>query len=97
MVELLWKGNFKQDLKVVDLPDGKACTSTQALIAYLQSVGLSIDLLSSFGSDGVSVMTGRHSVVAARLCELNAQIIPVHCICHVWPWPLGKPAMKCRI
>ena len=69
-------------LKVVDLPDGKACTITQALIAHLQWVGLSIDSLSSFGSDGASVMTGRHSGVAARLCELNAQIIPVHCICH---------------
>jgi hypothetical protein len=69
-------------LKVVDLPDGKACTITQALIAYLQSFGLSIDSLSSFGSDGASVMTGRHSGVAARLCRLNGQIIQIHCICH---------------
>ena len=69
-------------LKVVDLPDGKACTITHALLTYLQSVELSIDSLSSFGSDGASVMTGRRSGVAARLCELNIQIIPVHCICH---------------
>ena len=69
-------------LKVVNLPDGKACTITQALITYFESVELSIDSLSSFGSDGASVMTGRHSGVAARLCAMNAQIIPVHCICH---------------
>ena len=69
-------------LKLIDLADGKAFTITQSLVAYLQSVELSIDSLSSFGSDGAAVMTGRRSGVAARLCEMNAQIIPVHCICH---------------
>ena len=41
-------------LKVVNLPDGKACTITQALITYFESVELSIDSLSSFGSDGMA-------------------------------------------
>ena len=69
-------------LKLIDLPDGKAFTIMQSLVAYLQLVELSIDSLSSFGSHGAAVMTSRHLGVAARLCEMNAQIIPVHCICH---------------
>ena len=77
-------------LKVVDLPDGKASTITQAFITYLQFVELSTDSSSSFVSDGTSIMIGCHSGVAARMCELNAQIIPVHCICHRLALAIGQ-------
>ena len=50
-----------------------------AITTFLQSVGLSIDDLSSFRSDGASVMTGG---VAALLRAMNSQIISVHCVCH---------------
>ena len=62
-------------LKVIDLHNRKACTITTALTAYLESVELNIDLKSSFGSDGASVMIGHRYGVAARLCDLNEQII----------------------
>ena len=62
------KGELKtRFLKIIDLSDGKAPTIVDAITTFLQSVGLSIDDLSSFGSDGASVMTGRHRGVAALL------------------------------
>ena len=36
--------------------------------------------MSSFGSDGASVMTGRHAGVATLLHSKNSQMIAVHCI-----------------
>ena len=77
------KGELKtRFLKIVDLSDGKAPTILAAITTYLQTADLSIDDLSSFGSDGASVMTGRHRGVAALLRAMNSQIISVHCICH---------------
>ena len=38
--------------------------------------------MSTFGSDGASVMTGRHAGIATLLRSKNAQMIAVHCICH---------------
>ena len=49
---------------------------------YLDTVELDIHRLSSFGSDGASVMTGRHGGVATLLRSRNSQMIAVHCICH---------------
>ena len=54
-------------LMITDLPDGKADTITSALTQYLSASGLSIDALSSFGSDGARVMTGSRTGVAAQL------------------------------
>ena len=70
------KGELKT--RFLDLSDGKAPTIVDAITTYLECVDLNIDDLSSFGSDGASVMTGRHAGVAA----MNSQIISVHCICH---------------
>lgn len=69
-------------LKIVDLADGKAPTIVDAITTYLTSVDLGIDTMSSFGSDGASVMTGRHAGVATLLRSKNVQMIAVHCICH---------------
>ena len=69
-------------LKIIDLADGKALTIVDSITKYLASVDLNIDKMSSFGSDGASVMTGRHAGVAALLRSKNNQMIAVHCICH---------------
>ena len=69
-------------MKIVDLADGKAQTIVGSITTYLASVDLSVDNMSSFGSDGASVMTGRHAGVAALLRSKNTQMIAVHCICH---------------
>lgn len=43
---------------------------------------LSTDKLSSFGSDGASVMVGNRNGVAAKLREHNAGLLSVHCVAH---------------
>ena len=69
-------------LKIVDINDGKARTIVDAITTYLESAELDISKLSSFGSDGASVMTGRLGGVATPLRTRNSQMIAVHCICH---------------
>ena len=43
---------------------------------------LDINKLSSFASDGASVMTGSQNGVAAKLREQVPTLINIHCICH---------------
>ena len=69
-------------LMIADLPDGKADTITITLTQYLSKHDLSIDKMSSFGSDGAPVMTGCFNGVVAQLKQLNNHIISVHCVCH---------------
>ena len=56
-------------LKIIDLADSKAPTIVDAITSYLAAVDLGIDAMSSFGSDGASVMTGRHAGVATLLAQ----------------------------
>ena len=54
-------------LKIVDIDDGKATTIVDAITSYLQSSGLDLNKISSFGSDGASVMLGLPSCVARTM------------------------------
>ena len=65
-------------LKIVDIDDGKATT----ILPHLESSGKDLNNISSFGSDGASVMIGCCGGVATLLHSLNNEIISVHCICH---------------
>lgn len=38
--------------------------------------------LAGFGSDGASVMTGRHAGVSARLRDSIPSLVSVHCVAH---------------
>ena len=69
-------------LSMSDLLDGKVDTIFNALKDVLASCELSVENLSSFGSDGASVMVGTRSGVATHLHELNPSILNVHCIAH---------------
>lgn len=69
-------------LKMIDLEDGKADTITTAIVRYLESADLDTTRMSSFGSDGASVMIGCHSGVATQLLAHNKHMMSVHCICH---------------
>ena len=70
-------------LKIVDIEDGRATTIVDAITTYLcESAELDIGRLSSFGSDGASVMTGCRGGVATLLRARNSKMISVHCICH---------------
>ena len=72
-------------LKIIDIDDGKAVTIVDALTSYLHSAGLHLNKMSSFGSDGASVMIGCCGGVATLLRSENSEMIAVHCICHRWP------------
>ena len=65
-----------------DLADGRAMTIERSLLEFLNDNGLEITNMSSFGSDGANVMTGRREGVAARLKRLNSNLISIHCVAH---------------
>lgn len=69
-------------LGIRDLFNGQAVTIEKATLEFLQENNMDISQVSSFGSDGASVMTGRHEGVAARLRRLNGSIISIHCVAH---------------
>ena len=58
-------------------------TITHTITQQIDDAGLNRQHLSSFASDGVSVMTGKTNGVAARLRRtVNPSLINIHCICH---------------
>lgn len=59
-----------------------AITIKDALVSQIETAGIEKAKLASFGSDGVSVMTGKRNGVAARLRNEIKPLINVHCICH---------------
>ena len=69
-------------LTINELPDGTAETVEKNLTAYLESKDMPLSRMVGFGSDGASVMTGRHNGVAARLKRLQPILTSVHCIAH---------------
>ena len=67
---------------MMDLFNGIAETIETSSVQFLQDVGLSLSNVSSFGSDGASVMTGRQNGVATRLWRINSGIVSIHCVAH---------------
>lgn len=58
-------------------------TITNTILKTLEDFELDPKKLSSFVSDGASVMTGKNTGVAKRLKEsVNKELINIHCICH---------------
>ena len=58
-------------------------TITHTITQQIDDAGLKRQHLSSFASDGVSVMTRKTNGVAARLRRtVNPSLINIHCICH---------------
>lgn len=69
-------------LKIKGLADGKAVTIEKALIEICTKANISVEKIAAFGSDGASVMVGRHEGVAARLKGHVSHIISIHCAAH---------------
>ena len=67
---------------IKDLADGTATSIEKATLDLLHTAIFDIGDVSSFGSDGASVMTGRKNGVAGRLQRLNCNLISIHCIAH---------------
>ncbi|XP_045165902.2 zinc finger protein 862-like [Mercenaria mercenaria] len=71
--------SFLQDIQ---LPNGSADIIYQSLKNYLHDASISLDSMTSFASDGPSVMTGKKNGVVAKLKKDNPRVIPVHCLNH---------------
>jgi len=69
-------------LKIADLMDGTAGTIETALLDVFRQCEIPTSLIFSFGSDGASVMMGRHTGVAARLRVHNPEMVSLHCGAH---------------
>ena len=81
-------------LGIRDLFNGTAETIESALCNFLVDVNIDLNSVSSFGSDGASVMTGRHDGVAARLQRRNSGIISIHCVAHRLALAVGQASQS---
>jgi hypothetical protein len=77
---------------VRELPNGKAETIFDEIMAFLTRNDLDVKKLIALGTDGASVMTGQKTGVAKRLEALNAFLIAVHCIAHRLALAAGQSA-----
>ena len=79
-------------LFVQNLLDESESPNSQAIlntaISKLEEFNLKMDHCMSLVSDGASVMTGHRNGLAAKLKEVNKNMISFHCICH-------KLALEC--
>ena len=69
-------------LHISELFNGKADTIESSLLACLEENDLPLSKLVGLGTDGASVMTGRHNGVAARLKRRQPILTGIHCLCH---------------
>ena len=66
----------------IQIPDGTAVTVKNSIDSILNHFNMNTRNLVSFGSDGASVMVGRHNGVATKLKGENPFLVNVHCIAH---------------
>ncbi|XP_077983943.1 uncharacterized protein C17orf113-like [Glandiceps talaboti] len=62
--------------------NGTAETVADKMLEVLGDHGIEISKVMGLGSDGASVMTGRHNGVGVRLKRQNVYLIHVHCVAH---------------
>lgn len=66
----------------VDNPKSDAAVLFNCINQCLTEEGLELNKLRGFGSDGASVMVGRHHGVATRVKEKTPHCISIHCMAH---------------
>ena len=66
----------------IEVMNGTAETIYNAITEWLASVGVNIEKVSGFGSDGAAVMTGRRAGVGVRLQQVNPRITHIWCAAH---------------
>ena len=80
---IIHKGELRVEFCAnISIADGKAETLYNCILDWLQNVGLGINKVSGFGSDGASVMTGRLNGVGVKLKSDNPRIIHIWCAAH---------------
>ncbi|GJP58806.1 hypothetical protein CLOP_g3604 [Closterium sp. NIES-67] len=53
-----------------------------SLVAYLDSIGISLSKVSGISTDGAAVMVGATNGVVGRLRQRIPHVVSVHCIAH---------------
>ena len=76
-VKFLFIQNLLEELQSAD---GQTIFDT--VTSKLEEFDLKMDRCMSLVSDGASVMTGHRNGLAAKLEEVNKNMISFHCICH---------------
>ncbi|XP_070546167.1 uncharacterized protein C17orf113-like [Ptychodera flava] len=66
----------------ITIPAGNAETVTAAIFAELERRNIDSRKVIGLGSDGASVMTGRHNGVGVRMRRVNPYLTQVHCAAH---------------
>ncbi|KAK5865246.1 hypothetical protein PBY51_016423 [Eleginops maclovinus] len=74
-VETCFLGNY-------DVDCGNARCIYDRLVAVLREIDVELSRVIGLGSDGASVMMGRHGGVGALLKQVNPFSIQVHCVAH---------------
>ena len=69
-------------LKICELSNGTANTIETTLLSYIEENGLTTSRLTSLGTDGAAVMTGKCNGVAARFRLCQPLLTSVHCVYH---------------
>ena len=69
-------------LKELSSGEADAPTICSLLLETVADYGLEIECVAAFGSDGASVMTGKHTGVAARLKQMQPSLVSIHCVAH---------------
>lgn len=65
-------------------------------MTYLDKCSIPLSCLVGFGSDGASVMTGKHSGVAARIKAKQTILTSTHCIAHCLALATGQAGDKVK-
>ena len=73
--------HFLRDICIKD-PKSDANVLFGVLTEFLDAQGLKLENVRGFGSDGASVMVGRHKGVAAKLRAKSPHLINIHCMAH---------------
>ena len=83
-------------LKIVELSNGRADTIEEAVKSYLGNSLIPLSRLVGLATDGASVMTGRHSGVAARLKAVQPIITSIHCVAYRLALAAGQAGDKVK-
>ena len=83
-------------LRIVELANGFAVTIEETLMTFLDKYSIPLSHLVGFGSDGASVMIGKHSGVAARIKAKQPILTSIHCMAHRLALAAGQAGDKVK-
>ena len=67
---------------IAEMKQCDATALTEVIVEYLGEKQIDVSRVAGLGSDGASVMTGKHNGVGAKLKKLNPFMLSMHCVAH---------------